>query len=134
MPNVELVGAVDDLEPYYLGAKAVIAPIFDGSGMKTKVAEALMFGKRVVGTSEAFSGYEDVAARAGWQCDTKDEYIARIDRLAGQPIAPFDPAMRLIYEENYSMDALRNWLRPIVQCASHRSEPACPVRSRGHCR
>lgn len=116
-PNVELVGAVDDLEPWYLGAKAVIAPIFDGSGMKTKVAEALMFGKRVVGTSEAFSGYEQVAGKVGWQCDTRDEYIDCLNRLAtGSPIS-FDPAMRLIFEENYSMDAARAWLDRIVQPA-----------------
>ena len=47
------------------GAALVIAPIFDGSGMKTKVAEALMHGKHVVGTPEAFSGYAaDIVAAA----------------------------------------------------------------------
>src|SRR5215211_106650 len=57
--KVEVVGAVDELGHWYRNAKVVIAPIFDGSGMKTKVAEALMYGKRIIGTREAFSGYED---------------------------------------------------------------------------
>ena len=54
--RVEVVGAVDSLSKWYRKATFVIAPIFDGSGMKTKVAEALMYGKRIVGTPEAFSG------------------------------------------------------------------------------
>ena len=33
--NVQLIGAVESLEPWYLIAKAAIAPIFAGSGMKT---------------------------------------------------------------------------------------------------
>lgn len=46
--KVEVVGPVDGLDEWYLNARAVVAPIFDGSGMKTKIAEALMFGKRIV--------------------------------------------------------------------------------------
>ena len=61
--KVEVVGAVDELGHWYRNAKVVIAPIFDGSGMKTKVAEALMYGKRIIGTREAFSGYEDSRRR-----------------------------------------------------------------------
>ena len=48
--KVEVVGAVDHLADWYRDAHFVIAPIFDGSGMKTKVAEALMYGKKIVGT------------------------------------------------------------------------------------
>ncbi len=55
-PHLRIVGAVDDLAPCYAGALCAVAPVFDGSGMKTKIAEALMFGKRVIGTREAFFG------------------------------------------------------------------------------
>ena len=44
--RVEVVGSVDDLGIWYVNSFFTIAPIFDGSGMKTKVAESLMFGKR----------------------------------------------------------------------------------------
>ena len=40
--KVKVIGAVDSLSEWYLNAELVIAPIFDGSGMKTKVAEALI--------------------------------------------------------------------------------------------
>ena len=55
--NVKVIGKVESLDEWYKEASFVIAPIFSGSGMKTKVAEALMYGKMVVGTKEAFSGY-----------------------------------------------------------------------------
>ncbi|MBG0792636.1 glycosyltransferase family 4 protein [Methylocystis sp. H62] len=51
-PNakIEVIGEVQNHAEWYLDAHLVVAPIFDGSGMKTKVVEALMFGKKVVGT------------------------------------------------------------------------------------
>ena len=103
--NVEVIGAVQCLVPWYLGAHFVIAPIFDGSGMKTKVAEALMFGKRVVGTPEAFSGYEPVADRVGTVCETATQFISAVEREAGRPFVGIDPELRSIYEERYSFNA-----------------------------
>ena len=41
---------VDCLETWYEKADVVISPIFLGSGMKTKTAEALMYGKPILGT------------------------------------------------------------------------------------
>jgi len=56
--KVSVQGTVDCLEKYYLNASLVVAPIFSGGGMKVKVAEALMYGKIVIGASEAFQGYD----------------------------------------------------------------------------
>lgn len=112
--TVSIVGAVDQLAPYYHAARVAIAPIFDGSGMKTKVAEALMFGKRVIGTSEAFSGYEDVAADAGWQCETPDNFVEAIKVAQSMAIESFDPALRALYEQRYSPRAIRRELVGIL--------------------
>jgi glycosyltransferase involved in cell wall biosynthesis len=112
--KVEVVGAVDSLAEWYRDAHFVIAPIFDGSGMKTKVAEALMFGKRIIGTPEAFSGYEDVADRAGWVCSTADDFIAAIGRANDSIVMPFDPELRASYEEKHSYSAARSRLTGIL--------------------
>ena len=112
--KVEVVGAVDDLAEWYLKSHFVIAPIFDGSGMKTKVAEALMFGKKIIGTPEAFSGYEDVADRAGWECATADDFVAAIGCVNGEVVPSFDPELRALYEEKYSFPAARSRLAGIV--------------------
>lgn len=104
-PNVRVIGPVDDLARLYLDAAVVIAPIFDGSGMKTKVAEALMFGKRIVGTPEAFSGYEDIVDEAGWMCRTEAEFIAAIRHLEIDQPPRFDATLRARYESGYSREA-----------------------------
>jgi polysaccharide biosynthesis protein PslH len=103
--KVVVVGQVESLGEWYSNAKAVVAPIFDGSGMKTKVAEALMFGKMVVGTSEAFSGYEEVGGKAGLACDTKEEFVAALRHIEAMPTRKFDPELRALYERFYSREA-----------------------------
>jgi glycosyltransferase involved in cell wall biosynthesis len=112
--KVEVVGAVDSLAKWYLDAHFVIAPIFDGSGMKTKVAEALMFGKKIVGTPEAFSGYEDVAEQAGYVCKTADEFVAAIENIDEVLQSSYDKNLREVYEKYYSLAAARKRLSKIL--------------------
>jgi polysaccharide biosynthesis protein PslH len=112
--NVKVIGAVDSLAPWYLGAQFVIAPIFDGSGMKTKVAEALMFGKRVIGTPEAFVGYEEVARDIGAVCATANEFIVALNTEKSQSPPSIDRRLRSIYEEKYSYDAAKTRLAAIL--------------------
>ena len=91
--NVTVVGEVGDLARWYRDAHVVVAPIFDGSGMKTKVAEALMHGKRILGTPEAFTGYEEHVAKIGIVCRNAREFIAAVDdemkRSQAMPSATF---------------------------------------------
>ena len=112
--KVEVIGAVEHLADWYRDAHFVIAPIFDGSGMKTKVAEALMYGKKIVGTPEAFSGYEKIVQQAGWVCATKEEFIVAVKHAQDETQLSFDPALRTIYEELYSYEAARRRLEIIL--------------------
>ena len=112
--NVEVIGAVDNLNQWYLEAHFVIAPIFDGSGMKTKVAEALMFGKKIVGTPEAFSGYEEIGTQAGWVCNSAIEFRDAMMKAILMPYCPFNHELRNIFEINYSFLSARNRIKSIV--------------------
>jgi len=112
--NVRVIGAVDAMAPWYLAAQYVIAPIFDGSGMKTKVAEALMFGKRVIGTPESFTGYEDHIDLVGVVCRSPEEFVAAMKAECRISEGPPSPALRRIYEEHYSFEAARNHLAAIL--------------------
>lgn len=113
--NVEVIGRVDDLRPWYLDAQVVIAPIFDGSGMKTKIGEALMFGKRVLGTEEAFSGYESLVGVAGECCTTADQYVDALSREAERAHVTIDWRLRSIYLNQYSFEAAQRRLRGILR-------------------
>ena len=80
--NVFLEDFVEDLYSYYINASFVIAPIFSGSGMKTKTIEALRHGKCIVGTSEAFVGIECDYNLIGGLCNTANEFIDCISKLS----------------------------------------------------
>lgn len=116
--KVVVIGKVDLLEPWYRHALLVVAPIFDGSGMKTKVAEALMYGKRIAGTNEAFSGYEDLIQKPQWVCKTADEFVATITDMLRDSSLPFDPTLRALYEEHFSFEAVRARVAAAVEATT----------------
>lgn len=56
--NASLVDSPKEMSYYFNSADCYIAPIFDGAGMKVKVAEALSYGLPIIGTTHAFIGYK----------------------------------------------------------------------------
>lgn len=112
--NMTMVGAVDDIAPWYAHALAVVAPIRDGSGMKTKVAEALMFGKHVIGTAEAFSGYDRAVIAANRRCDDPASFLRAISDICSDPPPAFDPAIRLLYERFHAPAVARSALAAVL--------------------
>lgn len=107
--NVDVVGTVDDLEKYYYEARAVVMPIRYGDGMKVKTAEALMYGKTLIGTTEAFEGYDITDGVEGYYCNSKEEFIYHINNLVGDG---FNNESRKLflnkYDINKSIDNYRN--------------------------
>lgn len=78
--NVEVYDYVEDLSELMCNALFFVSPIFSGSGSKIKIAEALMYGKYVIGTEESFHGYniEDIDISI---CETSDDFIKSINSL-----------------------------------------------------
>lgn len=75
--RVHILGYVDDLSSYYYRARYVVSPIHVGGGMKTKTAEALMYGKTILGSKEAFEGYE-VDDKCMVLCESVDDYVKNL--------------------------------------------------------
>ncbi len=100
--NVVVIGTVDDLSAYYYYADFVCLPILSGAGMKVKTAEALMYGKYVFGTSEAFEGYELDYGCAGGLCNSKDEFINKINGFLGKPHESNNMYNKSIFQKKYS--------------------------------
>lgn len=99
---VNVIGGVEDLSFWYNEANIVIGPIFHGDGMKTKTAEALMFGKTYIGTKEAICGYSELNS---FECDTIDQFVDLIDKMAIEGIKKYDNNMERIFIDNYSTDS-----------------------------
>lgn len=54
--SYEILGFVDDPYPIISNAKAMLAPLFTGAGIKVKVVESLACGTPIIGTDIAFEG------------------------------------------------------------------------------
>lgn len=99
--NLNIVGSVDDLGKYYALADAVVSPIFLGSGMKTKTAEALMYGKYIFGTKEAFEGYDVDFSKTGGVCQSKEDFIEKINNHFKMTNNNYNEYSRNIFLEKY---------------------------------
>lgn len=102
--QVKILSNVKDLSPYYQNALCMIMPIFTGGGMKVKTAEALMYGKTIIGTKEAFEGYDTHTPGVFIECNNKEEFISKINELLPK-VKPYNLNSRKLFLEKYSFKA-----------------------------
>jgi glycosyltransferase involved in cell wall biosynthesis len=76
-----ILGTITDVDSMYRQADIVVNPVFDGSGMKIKTGEALRYGKTIVGTHEAFSGYNITHGVEGYICETADDFLEAFKKI-----------------------------------------------------
>jgi len=104
-PRIEFLGFVPDLSSILSDADYVINPIFIGGGMKVKTCEALMYGKNIIGTDEAFEGYEIDEVNVGAVCNTREEFISAINNCCITRRPKFNEYNRTRFLEKYSFQA-----------------------------
>lgn len=98
--GIEIHSNVPDLAVYMAESDYMLYPVFEGSGMKIKTCEALMWGKNIVATPEAFSGYGITDyTKVGACCQTAEEFIAAINRLV---MPRYNAYSREYYKKNFS--------------------------------
>lgn len=116
--TVHVVGTVDNLAEYYKYADVVIAPIFDGAGMKVKTAEALSYGKCFIGTVESEIGYmeycPDDCKEIFVECNTDKEFAVAINRMKNCGVQKEYQQIKYFFKNNYSLQAIENKLRKIL--------------------
>ncbi|WP_156807828.1 glycosyltransferase [Henriciella marina] len=120
--GVNVVGEVDELARWYAHAQIIIAPILSGSGMKTKTAEALMHGKPIAGTAEAFEGYNLVAQDSLICCTTPADFLEALQGSVSMT-AGFNPKLREQYIQHYSEGSMRETLKNILENACRNQIP-----------
>lgn len=111
--NIQVFGFVDDLSELYYSSSAVVAPIFSGGGMKTKIAEALMYGKIIIGTSEAFEGYE-INNQSLFVCDSLENFISCINSLENV-LTNFSSHSRSVFENYYDNRKIASNLKDFIE-------------------
>lgn len=118
--NVEVVSNVPNLLPYYEETDFIISPIFSGSGMKVKTCEALMYGKNIIATKEAFEGYEIDPDKVGACCNNKEEFISAIDNFCRQPVKKYNVFSREYFLNKYSYDTILLKARHFFNIQAHK--------------
>lgn len=116
--SITLVDTPPDMTSYLKMADLSVAPVFDGAGMKVKVAEALSFGLPVAGTSHAFEGYDIEDGVNSFRADTAKEFIDKITKYSS-----LDSDQRLeikknsyeLYRRKYSQECSTQLFHDIFQ-------------------
>jgi glycosyltransferase involved in cell wall biosynthesis len=127
MPNVDLLGFVDDIAGLYARSKVAISPV-DGTGLKIKVVEALAAGKPVLGSAHTLAGLPagwntcafPLAASQAERLLSDDALLARASRSAIEYAATIQNAGDLPRLERFLDERLR------VRCDEGAAEAVPP--------
>ena len=115
--NVNIIGTVDNIDEFYYNARAIVLPVFHGSGMKVKTAEALHYGRYLIGSPEAFVGYE-LNEMDTVMCKSPSEFSKAILSIRSLPDDGFSIKNRKAFERNFSdavaIEKFRNLLSDAI--------------------
>jgi hypothetical protein len=100
--KTEVFGYIENLDECIQEADFMVYPIFQGGGMKVKTCDALMYGKNIIGTGEAFEGYDIDFERVGAKCETAEEFIREINEFPKRFTNKFNEYSRSVFLEKYS--------------------------------
>lgn len=78
--RVEVLGFVPSLKELYARADIIVSPIFWGSGIKVKTAEAFQYGMPFIGTAESLEGYA-IASSGALLANDAQGFIRAITEL-----------------------------------------------------
>lgn len=118
--KVHVIGTVESLREWYVNADLIVAPIFEGGGMKVKTAEALSYGKYFVGCTESLEGYWEGMPKVFWnkkifKCDAPKDFAKAINRLANEEFYINDREIKNWADLNYSYQANLKKYRAIFE-------------------
>lgn len=109
--NIVLFDYVENLQKLYVNASAFICPLYHGSGMKVKLAEAMMYGKKILATPLSFWGYKKTENCI--VCDKPEDFIKQIKCINDKEL--FFQDNRDTYLNNYSADKNSSYYKQVVK-------------------
>ena len=112
--KVCVIGYIDEISDLYNMVSCVAIPLLTGGGMKVKTVEAMMFGKTIFGTDEAFSGYDINYEKIGGLCNDADSFINKINSFIELNSNEYNLYARKMYESKYSVEASKRIFKEIM--------------------
>jgi glycosyltransferase involved in cell wall biosynthesis len=105
--SVRYVGHVPSVEPFYAASHGVVVPVFEGSGTRSKILEAMAYGRPVISTSLGAEGLPIVAGEEFMVADDPEAFAAAAAQLADWSPRPGDDAV------NRMIESAREAIRPL---------------------
>lgn len=102
--NIAVFDYVEDLSVFYKEADFVLLPIISGGGMKTKTADAMMWGKAIIGTPAAFFGYNIENLNGIYLCKNASDFITAIKNIYSNNIYNFNLSIHNRFCEYHSIE------------------------------
>jgi hypothetical protein len=112
--KLTIMGSVKNTDDVYNQADCVVAPIFDGAGMKIKTGDALRRGKTVVGTQEAFAGYNIKHGIEGYICETIEDFVTSFDEISAKQHSKINRASYAFFQKNLTKSIAIEKMKAII--------------------
>jgi len=118
-PRMKVWGTVDSVDMFYRNADIIIAPLFDGGGMKCKSVEALSYGKYMIGTTESMQGlWEEMEPglcnSKVFLCNSVSEWVEVLTKLSSVQISKFNKDIFNFFIDKYSDVAVQKNFKDVL--------------------
>lgn len=116
--DASLVASPESMRPYFEAADMVLVPIFDGGGMKVKIAEAMSYNLPIVTTLHGKIGYKIVDHETGFIADNPKGFSERIREYWAMSLEEKDEFLNRewdLYKENYSLEAICDMIKKLLR-------------------
>ncbi len=121
--QISLYADFNDLADIIPQSSLLIAPVYWGAGMKVKVAEALSYGLHIIGTDEAFVGYDElVLSNSLIKANNPNEFITGISQYLALSITKINEnsynhisQWKKLYCDKTSISILSEFMKEITK-------------------
>jgi len=85
LPNVIVLGEVEDAETFMASKGIMVVPLLSGSGMRIKVAEGMALGKVIISTSVGAEGIPCTDGKDILIADKAEDFLMQLEKLLPEP-------------------------------------------------
>lgn len=85
LPNVNIMGEVDDATAFMMDNDIMVVPILSGSGVRVKIIEGMAMGKTIITTEMGAEGLEVENEKHLFIANTADDFVQAIGRCIKTP-------------------------------------------------